>query len=231
MNRKIARSLFALTLAGGGLIALSADAACGPGHGGGMSKMGCAAMPAATGDATRGRMLAIEHCARCHGSEGNATDPAVPSLAGQKASYLLIQLQNFRSGGRHNALMTPVALQLPEANASHLAVYFSAQTLVPRPAASTPEQFARGRKLYEDGDLSRHVPACSNCHDAGPGHGPRARFPLLKGQSASYVTAQLKQFQNGDRSAMPPMMTMIASRLDDEDIRAVAAFASSQPQQ
>lgn len=230
MRRKITRSLFSIVLAGGWLIAPPALAACGHGQGGGMGNMGCAAMSADTGDAAQGRTLAAEHCARCHGGDGNATDPSIPSLAGQKTGYLLIQLQNFRSGGRHNTLMTPVAQKLPEKNAPHLAAHFSAQTLVPRPAASTPEQFARGRKLYEDGDMNRHVPACSNCHDAGPGHGPRARFPLLKGQPASYVSAQLKQFQNGDRSAMPPMMTMIASRLDDEDIHAVAAFTSAQPQ-
>lgn len=230
MTRKITRSLFSIVLAGGWLIALPAIAACGHGQGG-MGKMGCGAMSTDAGDAALGRTLAVEHCARCHGSDGNASDPAIPSLAGQKANYLLIQLQNFRSGGRHNTLMTPVAQKLPEQNAPHLAAHFSAQTLLPRPAASTPEQFARGRKIYEDGDVNRHVPACSNCHDVGSGHGPRARFPLLKGQSASYVTTQLKQFQNGDRSAMPPMMTMIASRLDDEDIHAVAAFISSQPQQ
>lgn len=230
MRCKITHSLFFIVLASGWLIASPAIAACGHGQEG-MGKMGCAAMSADAGDAALGRALAAEHCTRCHGSDGNPSDPAIPSLAGQKASYLLIQLQNFRSGGRHNTLMTPVAQKLPEQNAPHLAAHFSAQTLLPRPVASTPEQLVRGRKIYEDGDMDRHVPACSNCHDTGPGHGPRARFPLLKGQSANYLTAQLKQFQNGDRSPMPPMMTMIASRLDDDDIYAVAAFTSAQPQQ
>jgi cytochrome c553 len=41
-------------------------------------------------------------CAACHGADGNATDPAVPSLAGQQAQYLSIQL-TARSGARTRA--------------------------------------------------------------------------------------------------------------------------------
>lgn len=229
--------LFSAALAGGGLLALPVTAFAMCGHGGehGGRGSGCAATTTdvlTADDMERGRQRAAQECARCHGADGNASEATIPSLAGQKSAYLLTQLQNFRAGQRHNRLMTPVAQALAEQDAAPLAAHFSAQTLKLRPGsgASASGLVEAGRALYEDGDASRHLPACSHCHDAGPGHGPRERFPLLGGQPAAYVVSQLKQFQARERQAMPPMMTRIAARLDENDMQAVAAFIAARPQ-
>ena len=48
-----------------------------------------------------------------------------PHLAGQNASYLEIQLENFRSGERYHPLMTPIAQSLSRQDVIDLAIYYS----------------------------------------------------------------------------------------------------------
>ena len=52
-----------------------------------------------------------------------------------------------------------------------------------------------------------------------------AQYPLLGGQYAEYIEAQLKAFRSGERANDPNrMMRMTASRLSDAEIKAVANF-------
>lgn len=64
-------------------------------------------------------------CIGCHGNAGISTNSLWPNLAGQKADYLLKQLNDFRQGRRNDALMTPVAQTLSESDLLPLAKYFS----------------------------------------------------------------------------------------------------------
>lgn len=109
-----------------------------------MGKMGCATPAAEGGDPVSGRALAAEHCTRCRGIDGKPANPAIPALAGQKVSYLLVQLQNFMNGNRHNTLMMPEAQKLSRAHEPDLAAYFSRQRWLPRAETSTPEDFMAG---------------------------------------------------------------------------------------
>src|SRR2546430_16590268 len=47
-------------------------------------------------------------CTVCHGPGGNSTDPAVPSLAGQPAQFISIQLFLFPQAHRKDPLMSPI---------------------------------------------------------------------------------------------------------------------------
>lgn len=64
-------------------------------------------------------------CVACHGPSGISPNPMFPHLAGQNASYLEIQLENFKSGERYHPLMTPVAQALSQEDVADLAAYFS----------------------------------------------------------------------------------------------------------
>lgn len=78
----------------------------------------------AEGDPDRG----IEACATCHGAAGISPAPAIPSLAGQPASYLALQLRRWRSGQRHNDPlngMTRFAERLTEAEVDSLAEFIA----------------------------------------------------------------------------------------------------------
>src|SRR5437773_2955104 len=88
-------------------------------------------------------------CIVCHGPGGNSADPAVPSLAGQPAQFISMQLFLFRQGDRKNPQMSPFAASLSNADMNELAAYFAGQ----RPAApshkTAQENAAAGRHLAE----------------------------------------------------------------------------------
>lgn len=75
-------------------------------------------------DRQRGQMKSLQ-CIACHGPSGITQNPMFPHLAGQNASYLEIQLENFRTGERYHPLMTPVAQSLSRQDILDLAAYFS----------------------------------------------------------------------------------------------------------
>jgi cytochrome c553 len=84
------------------------------------------AQPAdAAGDAKAGRQKALK-CQACHGLDGQAKLPDAPNLAGQNVIYLAKALQDYRSGARHNEIMSVVAHPLADQDIADLAAYYSA---------------------------------------------------------------------------------------------------------
>src|SRR5687768_6981217 len=104
----------------------------------------CLGSPAAAQDAEAGgRKAAV--CTACHGPDGNSAQPLYPSLAGQTARYLYLQLKDFKEGRRKDSLMTPMALNLTREDMFDLAAYFAAQQLRPTDFKADPERVAKGQ--------------------------------------------------------------------------------------
>jgi len=78
----------------------------------------------AAGDAEAGKAKSAV-CAACHGAEGISAMDIYPNLAGQKAAYLVTQLQHFRDGERNNPIMAPMAKPLSDQDIEDLAAYYS----------------------------------------------------------------------------------------------------------
>ncbi|HSC96260.1 MAG TPA: c-type cytochrome [Burkholderiales bacterium] len=91
--------------------------------------LSCKAPPSAArvGDAATGKALA-RNCAACHGETGIGSNPAWPTLAGQKADYLVNALKAFRAGLRKDPTMSGVARSLSDADIANLAAYYAAQS-------------------------------------------------------------------------------------------------------
>ncbi|MEO8009093.1 MAG: cytochrome c, partial [Betaproteobacteria bacterium] len=70
-----------------------------------------------------------DSCAHCHGTDGNSTASAYPSLAGQTREYLYRQIKAFKEGQRKNSMMSPAVVVLSDQDMQDLAQYFSEQTL------------------------------------------------------------------------------------------------------
>jgi cytochrome c553 len=68
-----------------------------------------------------------QKCDRCHGVNGNSTDPLLPALAGQRTDYIEKVLHAYRKGERKNTTMAAMAEQLSEAEVDNLAAYYSQQ--------------------------------------------------------------------------------------------------------
>jgi cytochrome c553 len=84
-----------------------------------------AASVSAADDVKAGRAKAMM-CQACHGLDGLSKTPDAPNIAGQTESYLVAQLQAFKSGARKNDAMSVVAPSLSETDIADLAAYFSA---------------------------------------------------------------------------------------------------------
>lgn len=176
----------------------------------------------AAGDPAAGKTKAAT-CSACHGADGNSNNPIWPKLAGQHASYIVKQLQAFKSGARQDPTMQPMAAPLSEEDMADLAAYFSSQSRAI--GSADPEKAAAGEKLYKGGDPANGVTACIACHGpSGSGNGP-AGFASLSGQHRDYVVKALKDFRSGTRDTDPAaMMRNVAAKMSDQQIEAVAEY-------
>lgn len=76
-------------------------------------------------------------CAACHGPRGISRQALYPSLAGRPAPALALAMHEYRDGSRKNALMSPQARSLSDADIELLAAYYA---LLPAPNADTASQ-------------------------------------------------------------------------------------------
>lgn len=81
----------------------------------------------AAGDPSAGEAKA-NTCAACHGSNGIASNPTYPNLAGQNQAYLETALKAYRSQERAGglaALMYPMSGNLSDEDIADLAAWFA----------------------------------------------------------------------------------------------------------
>lgn len=171
---------------------------------------------------------ALSDCMRCHGSDSGERSSLVPVLAGQKEAYLLASLEAFAKGDRASGFMALPVTDLTSAEMAALASHFAAQTpAAEKPDGAPPEVIDAGRRIAELGIPEKNVPACSACHVGSR----NATYPRLGGQHAPYLERQLKLFRSENRGGTQfwRIMATAAQRLTDEDIKAVSAYFSHQP--
>ena len=69
----------------------------------------------------------VQRCDRCHGVDGNSTDPRLPALAAQRADYLEKVLEAYRTGARKSPQMAAMSAVLSESDVTGLAVHYARQ--------------------------------------------------------------------------------------------------------
>jgi cytochrome c553 len=85
------------------------------------------AFPALAADIAAGRLKAATVCAACHGADGVSVSDRIPHLAGQRAAYLIGELQAFKEGSRKSDIMNVIAPQLSSDDIANVAAHFAAQ--------------------------------------------------------------------------------------------------------
>ena len=174
-------------------------------------------------DPAKGKLIAGQICAACHGVDGNSVAAANPVLAGQHPDYIVKQLTEFKSGKRNNAIMLGMASTLSDQDMKNVAAWFGTQKPKAR-EAQDPKTMEAGRAIYRTGIASAKVPACMACH--GPaGNRMPSQYPRVGSQFGSYIEAQMLAFKKGER-ANNPIMTDIAKRMSDSDIKTVSNYIS-----
>lgn len=182
-------------------------------------------------DLAKAQTIVNQVCTACHGADGNSPTAVNPSLAGQGAAYIALQLAHFKAGIRANPVMQAMAAPLTPDDMRALGAYFSQQK-PKQSAAKDATLVTAGQRLYRGGDSASGVPACSACHSP-VGAGVPKNYPRLAGQHADYSYAQLKAFKSGERGADKEgkdvngrIMVTIASRMTDDQMKAAAEYAT-----
>ena len=111
---------------------------------------------------------------------------------------------------------------LNESDMQNIAAYYASLRIKPGSAANAALA-RRGEKIYRGGNAKTGVSACMSCH--GPtGHGIPPHFPRVSGQNSAYTEKQLLAFKSGERPGYNDMMTRIAFRMSEAEIKAVSEY-------
>ncbi len=174
-------------------------------------------------DVAEGKRVADASCARCHGPNGISPAKGVPHLAGQRAVYLHIELQAYKSGARGKGMMADAAKFLSDDALVKVAAWYAAlDPAEPAPpakarvAASGPDPVSAGKTA---------AASCGGCHgEAGISKIPG--MPSLVGFDPKYLVAATNAYQSGQRKH--DMMKVLVAGLSSSDIDNVALFYAAQ---
>ena len=165
------------------------------------------------GDINVGRRLS-ENCESCHGVDGNAKNPSMPTLAGQDAKYFIKAMKHYKDGTRKHQKMFEAVEALSEQEMNDLAAYYAAEE-------------PRRRDVRMPLKSTEWITRCERCHGID-GNSSDPRFPMLAGQDETYLRNALKAYANGAHE--DTTMYAMAAPLSAMDIERIAAyFASQQP--
>lgn len=159
-----------------------------------------------------------EACVACHGPNGNSPSGVFPTLAGQTARYLYLQLRDYKEGRRKNPMMSAVAQGLEKKDMQDLAAYFAAQK-------QERTGFKADQARVEAGAKKAEESLCAMCHMGGMKG--QNEVPRLAGQHPEYIIGQLKQFKARERTNDAGNMTSLAQTLSEEDMVNLAHWISA----
>jgi cytochrome c553 len=176
------------------------------------------AFPTAAQDAAQGAALAEErNCGACHGARGIAAQSPMPSLAGQPAEFVTLQMILFRERLRDAPPMPDMAQGLEDGQIEDLAAHFAA--LPPGPAPDRGE--ADAARVRDGAALSQKL-NCGVCHL--PSYAGRAQIPRLAGQREEYLVHALTQYRDGTRRGSDTNMNAVMYGVTDAEIGALAHY-------
>jgi cytochrome c553 len=177
-----------------------------------------AALPALAQDARRGAELAGP-CAQCHGSNGRSQIHDIPSLAGQPADFITIQMILLREGLRNAPAMQPFAAGKSDQDIQDIAAYFA--TLPPGPPN---DRRPRDAALFAAGQALSGPRHCATCHVSD--YGGRAQIPRIAAQREDFLLHAMTQYRDGLRAGPDTQMNAAVMGLSDAELAALAHYLS-----
>lgn len=163
-------------------------------------------------------------CGKCHGDTGISDEDDTPSLAGQTSAYTFKQLVDYKTKRRENRSMRKAVRKLSLRDIADLGAFYAAQE---------PEKAAGGEPphLVNNGDRSRLLLSCNDCHNESKEYRSMMEIPAtISGQKPEYFVQTMLEFKEGERANdLFGRMRFIASRLTDEEIKALAAYYATKP--
>ena len=176
----------------------------------------------------------VKPCTVCHGQADRVgRDAYYPRIAGKPEGYLFNQLRDFRDGRRYYRPMTLLLANVSDEYLREMAAYFSGLRQPyppPEQVISSPTEIRQAQKLVQQGDATRDIPACIECHGKQL-MGTAPFIPGLLGLPRIYIAAQFGAWKNGGvmRGQESNCMSDIARQLTIEETNVVAAWLAAQP--
>ena len=164
-------------------------------------------------------------CLACHGESGQSETPDVPSLGGQPAPYLLIQLYLFReqqrvSPARKTDQMIQVMFEMTRGfTDDDLRSFSDLLAKLPPP-----------KPLAENGDAARMQQAavlitqnrCNSCH--GLDLAGRDNVPRIAAQREDYLVKTMREYKSNDRRGHDAAMADVLASVSDQQIADLAYY-------
>ncbi len=182
-----------------------------------------AAPLAAAGDAARGQALAEERgCGGCHGADGRSATPDVPSLAGQPAEFITLQMILFRERLRDAPPMPDLAQGLEDEQLEDLAAFFAAL-----PPGPSEDRGTRDGAVAARGQALSQRLNCGVCHL--PDYRGREQIPRLVGQREDYLLRTLREYRDNKRVGTDTSMNAVVYAVPNADLAALAHYLAHVP--
>ena len=158
----------------------------------------------------------IAPCLACHGEKGTSEIPEVPSLGGQPASFLLIQLYQFRERQR---LAEPMNELTKDFTDDDLRTFSDELAKLPPP--TPPAEGAEPARL-EKGRAAAQRHRCGFCHN--PDMSGHDQIGRIGAQREDYLLKALREYKTAERRGYDPAMVEVAQGIPDEELADIAHY-------
>ena len=164
-------------------------------------------------------------CLACHGESGQSETPEIPSLGGEPAPYLLIQLYMFReqqraSPEKKNDQMIQVMTEMTRGFTDDDLRNFS-DFLAKVPAPKPPAETGDAARMQRAATLITQY-RCNSCH--GLDLAGRDNVPHIANQREDYLAKTLREYKTNDRRGYDGTMAEALAPVSDEQILDLAYF-------
>lgn len=156
-------------------------------------------------------------CAGCHGADGKPVDKTIPTIWGQQAGYIYIELRDFKRGDRKSNIMQPIVASFERQDMLDIAEFFSKKPWPDLGQPRAPKDVA-ARAVAANQSIG-----CTGCHlDHFQGDGT---VPRLAGMGRDYLAKQMTDFRSRARGNNPGMSDLMLATAPD-DLAALAEYLS-----
>jgi cytochrome c553 len=155
-------------------------------------------------------------CLACHGETGRSETAEVPSLGGQPADFLLIQLYQFREKQRIAEPMNELTKDFTD---DDLREFSNALARLPPPTA--PDEPVDAARMAKGQELvGKH--RCGFCHN--PDFSGHDQIGRIAPQREDYLLKALTEYKSGERSGYDPAMVEVAQGIPGPELAEIAYY-------
>ena len=177
-------------------------------------------------DIADGKQLAQDSCAKCHNIDGVSAKEGVPHIAGQRPSYIYLELKAYQQGARANADMAAKVKFLSDDAIVKVAAYYA--SLDPAAPPKEPEPH-----FIDPAAAGKAAAApCAKCHGEN-GISQTPGVPNLIGLYPKYLESTIAAYKSEDRKLdeKNAKMKTAIDALSDDDVKHIALYYSLQKDQ